>query len=362
MAFETKFWFVYHLCVLVACFMQHCVNGNSSQVPCLFIFGDSFSDSGNNNYIPTNAKADYKPYGIDFPEGPTGRVTNGKTQIDIIGQLLGFGKFIPPFANTTGFDILKGVNYASASAGIRNETGKRTAGTNIDYGQQINNHKIIVARIATKLGGFRNARQYLNKCLYYIYIGTNDYALNYFQPNLYNTSRMYNPEEYAKVLIDQYSVYGKTLYNDGARKFVAVGLGKIGCTPMILANSSVNGSCVEKLNDIEAIFSHKLRSLVNQLNIEHPDSKTIFINTTAIRLDDSLGFTNFNTSCCLMKSDGFCIRGSKPCPNRREFIFYDGIHPTETANNYSASVSYDNNNNQDIASPIDIKRLAQLQL
>ncbi|KAL5096974.1 hypothetical protein RYX36_001301, partial [Vicia faba] len=189
--------------------MQHCVSGNSPEVPCLFIFGDDFSESGNNNYIPTTAKADYEPYGIDFPQGPTGRVTNGKTQIDIIGELLGFPNFIPPFANTTGFDILEGVNYASGLAGIRNDTGKQTAGTNIDYGQQIENHKIIVAQIATKLGGDENATQYLKKCLYYIYIGTNDYTFNYFQPNLYQTSSIYNPEEYANVLIDQYSDYGK---------------------------------------------------------------------------------------------------------------------------------------------------------
>ena len=39
-------------------------------------------------------------------------------------ELLGFDKHIPPFANTNGSDILKGVNYASASAGIRKETGK----------------------------------------------------------------------------------------------------------------------------------------------------------------------------------------------------------------------------------------------
>ncbi|XP_058767275.1 GDSL esterase/lipase At1g29660-like [Vicia villosa] len=363
MAFETKFWFVYHLCLLVACYMQYCVNGESSQVPCLFIFGDSLSDSGNNNYIPTRAKADYNPYGIDFPQGPTGRVTNGKTRVDIISKLLGLEKLIPPFLNTIGYDIMKGVNYASASAGIRNETGKRTAVTNIDFGQQIENHKTIVTQIAVKLGSKENAKQYLKKCLYYIYIGTNDYALNYFQPDLYNTSRMYNPEEYAKVLIDQYSVYEKVLYNLGSRKFVAVGLAKIGCTPMILASNPTNGSsCVEKLNDIEAIFSQKLESQVEKFNTEYLDSKAIFINTTAIKIDRSLGFTNLNTSCCPMKSDGFCVRGSTPCPNRREYIFYDGIHPTEHVNNITATKSYDSNNNQKIASPLDIKRLAQLPL
>lgn len=36
---------------------------------------------------------------------------------------MGFDEFIPPFANLTGKNILKGVNYASAASGIRDETG-----------------------------------------------------------------------------------------------------------------------------------------------------------------------------------------------------------------------------------------------
>jgi len=56
-------------------------------VPCLFVFGDSLSDSGNNNDLVTAARVNYKPYGIDFPAGPTGRFTNGLTSIDIIGNI-----------------------------------------------------------------------------------------------------------------------------------------------------------------------------------------------------------------------------------------------------------------------------------
>lgn len=56
------------------------------QVPCLFIFGDSLSDSGNNNELSTDARANYLPYGIDFPGGPTGRFTNGRTAVDIISN------------------------------------------------------------------------------------------------------------------------------------------------------------------------------------------------------------------------------------------------------------------------------------
>lgn len=55
------------------------------QVPCYFIFGDSLVDNGNNNDIASLARANYPPYGIDFPGGPSGRFCNGLTTVDIIG-------------------------------------------------------------------------------------------------------------------------------------------------------------------------------------------------------------------------------------------------------------------------------------
>lgn len=59
------------------------------QVPCYFIFGDSLSDFGNNNNLLTLAKVNYRPYGIDFFSSiPTGRFSNGRNKIDIIGNLL----------------------------------------------------------------------------------------------------------------------------------------------------------------------------------------------------------------------------------------------------------------------------------
>ncbi|KAI3498625.1 hypothetical protein L1887_34402 [Cichorium endivia] len=60
------------------------VVSSKPQVPCYFIFGDSLVDSGNNNKLKTKCKVNYSPYGIDFPEGDTGRFTNGRTSADII--------------------------------------------------------------------------------------------------------------------------------------------------------------------------------------------------------------------------------------------------------------------------------------
>ncbi|CAI8609346.1 unnamed protein product [Vicia faba] len=99
--------------------------GSEQQVPCYFIFGDSLVDNGNNNQLTSIAKANYAPYGIDFPGGPTGRCSNGKTSVDVIAERLGFNGHIPSYASARGRDILRGVNYASVVAGIREETGQK---------------------------------------------------------------------------------------------------------------------------------------------------------------------------------------------------------------------------------------------
>lgn len=76
------------LCVLVLLLNIWFKAGADPQVPCYFIFGDSLVDNGNNNQLQSLARADYRPYGIDFPSGPTGRFSNGKTTVDVIGELL----------------------------------------------------------------------------------------------------------------------------------------------------------------------------------------------------------------------------------------------------------------------------------
>ncbi|KAK6928042.1 GDSL lipase/esterase, partial [Dillenia turbinata] len=57
---------------------------NLSTAPALYLFGDSLLDGGNNNHLPTIAKVNYPPYGNNFPQGITGRFTNGKTIGDFV--------------------------------------------------------------------------------------------------------------------------------------------------------------------------------------------------------------------------------------------------------------------------------------
>lgn len=51
-----------------------CNAQNRSKISALLVFGDSAVDSGNNNFItPAVYKANYPPYGINFP----GRLATG---------------------------------------------------------------------------------------------------------------------------------------------------------------------------------------------------------------------------------------------------------------------------------------------
>ncbi|CAL0308993.1 unnamed protein product [Lupinus luteus] len=352
MYYESKIWLALFL-LFVANYNQNYVHGES-KVPCVFIFGDSLSDSGNNNNLATNAKSNFKPYGIDFPAGPTGRFTNGRTTIDIITQILGFENFIPPFANTSGSDILKGVNYAAGAAGIREETG-RNRGAHISLGLQLENHRVIVTQIASKLGGIKKAKEYLSKCLYYVNIGSNDYLNNYFLPEYYSTSTIYTPNQYAEALIQELTLNLQGLQDVGARKYVLAGLGSLGCIPLRISN----GSCFEPLNSASLIFSEKLKSLVDHLNNKtSSNSKFIFLNSTTNAVIDAKGFTVTTDACCASGLYGECIRDRRPCANRREYVFWDENHTTDAWNIVTATVFY-NSSYPDSTYPMNIKQFVE---
>jgi hypothetical protein len=61
--------------------------GKKTNITAVYIFGDSIVDPGNNNHRLTEAKANFPPYGQDFPGGvPTGRFSNGLVPGDLFGM------------------------------------------------------------------------------------------------------------------------------------------------------------------------------------------------------------------------------------------------------------------------------------
>ncbi|KAK7315536.1 hypothetical protein VNO77_34087 [Canavalia gladiata] len=358
MANETKKWLILSFLFLVTSCMQYCVHGES-HVPCSFAFGDSFTDVGNNNNLPTRSKSNYFPYGIDFPQGPTGRYTNDQTSFDILTvKYLEFANRLPPYYNINGSDIQKGVVYASGGCGILDTTGYRTYGFCINFRTQVLNHKSIVSRIVFEMGSRDKAAEYLNKCLYYTYIGSNDYVNNYFLNNS-ATSLLYNPMQYAKLLKARYYEQLKELHGVGARLFAILGLFPLGCSVDYISN----GSCNETVNAAVANFNAEVKDLVDQCNnnMTLPGAKCIYVNLSAFfpTPTNPSGFKNITGPCCQVDPVlGFCIRNSTPCPNRTEYVYYDTIHPTNRTNEIIAMNAY-NSSNPNYTYPTDIKGLIQ---
>ncbi|XP_073137700.1 GDSL esterase/lipase At1g29670-like [Henckelia pumila] len=357
-------WVVIRI-IIICFFMQSRVYTSllsQQQVSCLFFFGASLTDNGNNNILSTLLKANYLPYGIDFPAGPTGRFSNGQNIPDFIAKLLGFSKPIPPFATATGSDIVKGVNYASAGAGILNETGK-ALGDNISMNKQLSNHQITISRLATLLGPSQ-VQAYLNTCVYTVEMASNDYVNNYIQPQNYPSTASFTPDQFAAFLIQQFTTqlqHVQALYTSGARKVAIYGLAQLGCIPQVLTMFPANASgCVDFVNDYVQLFNNRLKPLVDNLNANLAGAIFTYINISSISSinPSNLGITILNSPCCVVSSVGVCVPNRAPCIDPDLHIFFDNYHTTEIVNAIIAYRSYKSLLPND-AYPYDIKHLAQ---
>ncbi|KAI3732004.1 hypothetical protein L1987_63200 [Smallanthus sonchifolius] len=338
------------------------------QVPCYFIFGDSLVDNGNNNHLVTFAKATYLPHGIDFDSGPTGRFCNGRNFADFTAELLGFTSHIPPYASSNWSNILLGLNYASAAAGIRSETGHHL-GDRITFDEQLSNHEMTVSSIIDILGGPHSASTYLHKCFYHIGFGSNDYLNNYFLSSVYDTNSMFTVEEFTKALIKQYRNQILKLYNYGARKVALHGLGPIGCTPFELSRHSTDGSCVDYINTGVQLFNHHLKLLVDELNNDTSlqDAKFIYLNFYDMTMEvlqhpAVFGLKVVDKACCGMGLNNgalTCLPFEFPCADRNKYFFWDAYHSTEAANKIASRRTYHALNQSD-AYPFDIYHLVHL--
>ncbi|KAK4483921.1 hypothetical protein RD792_011130 [Penstemon davidsonii] len=337
------------------------VSERRALVPAMFIFGDSLIDNGNNNNLPSFAKANYFPYGIDFNGGPTGRFSNGYTMVDTIAELLGL-PLIPAYSGASSENMRYGVNYASAASGILDITGRNFV-DRIPFNQQIKNFENTLDQITDSLGA-PDVAQALSKCIFFVGMGSNDYLNNYLMPN-YDTKNRYNAQQYADLLSNQYSQQLSRLYNLGARKFVIAGLGLMGCIPSILAQSN-NGVCSEEVNQLVEPFNTKTKAVINNLSVNLPGSRFSYIDIHNLFVDllanaRSYGFDVVNRGCCgIGRNRGqiTCLPFQTPCPDRRRYIFWDAFHPTEAVNALFGQRAF--NGDRSFVYPINIQQLANL--
>ncbi|KAK8609677.1 hypothetical protein V6N13_093093 [Hibiscus sabdariffa] len=336
--YQPKFTFFVSFAILIL-HNSDGVRVVASQQRALFVFGDSLVDVGNNNFLNSIAKSNYFPYGIDFNMQPTGRFSNGKTFVDIIGEMLGL-PYPSPFAdpNTRGVKLLGGVNYASAAAGILDESGQHY-GERYALNQQVLNFETTLDQLRTMMGN-DNLTSFLAKSVAVLVFGSNDYINNYLMPAIYSSSFNYNPVQFGNLLLNRYAPQLLTLYNLGLRRMFVAGIGPLGCIPnQRAAGQAAPGRCVDYVNNILGTFNEGLKSLVDQLN-KRPGAVVAYGNTYGavgdiLNSPATYGFNVVDRGCCgIGRNQGqiTCLPLAYPCTNRNQYVFWDAFHPTQAVN------------------------------
>ena len=177
---------------------------------------------------------------------------------------------------------------------------------------QIQNFEKTIEELRPLVG--ENLGDYLNKSLFFVCTGNNDYLNNYLLP-LSNKPKKYTPETYAELLLHEFSRQLKVtsapsvvahkiicdvafplfqgLYNLGGRKFLIAGLGPLGCIPNQIGNSGNISSCVESTNHLASVFNTKLKATLDQYNSKLHDSYFLYWDTYSSTLDVINNYSNY---------------------------------------------------------------------
>ncbi|RLN09068.1 GDSL esterase/lipase [Panicum miliaceum] len=346
--------------------------------PVTYVFGDSMSDVGNNNYFPMSlAKSNYPWYGIDYPgREATGRFTNGKTIGDYMADKFGVPS-PPPFLSLSlaGKDVLGGVNFASGGAGILNETGVYFV-QYFSFDEQITCFETVKKAMIAKIGK-EAAEAAVNAALFQIGLargtdvtcageGSNDYINNFLQPFMADGTT-YTHDQFIRLLIttldrqlkaskiigsaalplksaeldrliNPFCSLLQRLYGLGARKVVFNGLAPLGCIPSQRVRST-DGKCLGKVNAYAVQFNAAAKKLLDGMNARLPGAQMALADCYSVVMEliehpEKHGFTTAHTSCCNVDTEvgGLCLPNTRPCRDRSAFVFWDAYHTSDAAN------------------------------
>ncbi|TVU10706.1 hypothetical protein EJB05_44250, partial [Eragrostis curvula] len=273
-----------------------------TNISAIFMFGDSLVDPGNNNHKITEARANFPPYGQDFPGGkPTGRFSNGKVPGDLIASKLGVKELLPPYLgdNLQLNDLLTGVAFASGGSGYDPLTSN-------------------ISNAISSTGQLKLFQNYKEKL-----------------------RALVGEEEMTRVISQ--GIFFTTLNDMGAKKIGFVGIPPIGCCPSqrTLAGGP-SSECEPLRNQASALFNTRISKEIDRLNAERnvDGSRIAYIDVYYIFLDiiqnhALYGFKEVSQGCCgsTRLNAAIFIAYHSACPNAVDYIFWDSFHPTEKAYN-----------------------------
>ncbi|KAH9311071.1 hypothetical protein KI387_026106 [Taxus chinensis] len=296
--------------------------GSAEMAEALFVFGDSFADTGNRDpYNQTLSQSWRRPYGLTWPGYPAGRFSSGKIQTDFWGDILGlpcpvsYELLKSHDCETDAEKIRQGVNFAVGGSGIFRAHRFTTVP------EQVKQFKKLIAASS----GFDSLR--LSRSVALISAAGNDYANNGSNEGLVDL---------VEPVVSGTIEVVKDLYESGLRNFVVSNVAPFGCAPQIGKTS-----CDSKYDDTINLHTklltegvHHLRSNLKGLSIIISDLVSAFHHIFSH--STQYGFEDIFMPCCAVKGGvNMCTevdeRGRalfEVCDNVDNKFFWDFGHPT----------------------------------
>ncbi|XP_031383594.1 GDSL esterase/lipase At5g03610-like [Punica granatum] len=292
----------------------------------LFVFGDSYADTGNKNI--TEGRAWKFPYGISFPGRPTGRFSDGILLTDYIARFLMLKTPVTYHWSKFGSRYLNsriGMNFAYGGTGVYNTSDNDPNMTDqINFfEQQIKDHLYSPAD--------------LNSSLALVTLSGNDYSN--FQEK--------NPDGdilgFQFNLTNQLKADLKRIHDLGVKKVAVATLQPVGCLPTVTVSNDYK-KCNDSIEMLVSFHNYYVTTAVADLNNQTNSNSSFVVldlhNGFMSVLTNGTGFPKFEDPmkpCCMgVSSEYNCgdmdkngTRLYTMCRNPREYFFWDSVHPTQ---------------------------------
>ncbi|XP_010270696.1 PREDICTED: GDSL esterase/lipase 5-like [Nelumbo nucifera] len=319
------------------CSLGYDLGKPKNHVP-FFIFGDSFVDAGNNNYIGTGAiQANFWPYGQTLFHYPNGRFSDGRLSPDVIAEFANV-PYIPPFLHPGVHQFSEGANFASSGAGVLVETFK---GLVINLKTQLSYFKKVATGLRQELGD-GEAKKLFSRAVYLISVGSNDYMYPFLSNSTIPES---SQTQYVGRVIGNLTSVIQEIYKIGGRKFGFIRLGPLGCVPALRALKPENkGRCLEEALTLSKLHNKALSNLLRELESQFPELKYSNYDFYSflrqrMKYPSKYGFKEGESACCgigplrgVMSCGGRGrVKNYQLCDKPSEYVFWDAIHLTDKA-------------------------------
>ncbi|XP_060675989.1 GDSL esterase/lipase At5g03610-like isoform X2 [Ziziphus jujuba] len=303
------------------------LEGHSGSVK-LFVFGDSYADTGNSN--KSYAVSWKQPYGITFPRKPAGRFSDGRVLTDYLAWSLGIRSLVPYTrrGDVEKWEVQNGMNFAYGGTGVFNTLEKApNMSTQISFFQQLLQQKWYT-------------KQDLNSSIALLSLAGNDYGT--FVVNHGNNPK--DMSDFSKLVVNQLADNIKQILSLGVRKIAVTTIHPLGCLPQITIYSSWN-SCNHDWNLLSNFHNQQLWQRMQSLNntLQTDQKKNVIVVLDLYTAFQSAFAKQKNITgnplkpCCVGISNGYGCgsvdqSGAKKysvCKNRELSFFWDMIHPSQ---------------------------------